>query len=363
MGRRISKIEAVSLVRVIAEAATQGRVDPAWVERVERLSLLCEQGGSKTHIAFLGTAMIAKAMYTDIDLLAIKPTRDSKNPNAYSARSLCHGVLVPVAAELGFSLGVTGREPLNNQPYFRIGRLGDDTPVHPSARPAFDYMLRLVTELQNLTSSKAAHEALAAFIAVRTRYRPRYVQQVGESDITPEDLVHAVSALVQDESENGKRAQAVVAGLMDAFAGPERVESGRINDPSRNHPGDICLRSMRTSEDWEKAFEVRDKPVSVSDMQVFAAKCIETGVREAAVVAIAESQPPLDVASLARWAAEFGIGLTVFESWGGLVEQVLFWSSDPKPVTANRAVSFIRERLIAVEAKPAAVTLWLELTR
>ena len=47
-----------------------------------------------------------------------------------SADSGCHSVLVPAAAELGISLGVTGREPLNNQPYFRMTRLGDNQPVH-----------------------------------------------------------------------------------------------------------------------------------------------------------------------------------------------------------------------------------------
>ena len=54
---------------------------------------------------------------------------------------------MPVAAELGISLGVTGREPLNNQPYFRMTRLGDETPVHGRGRAAFDYMLELVGEL------------------------------------------------------------------------------------------------------------------------------------------------------------------------------------------------------------------------
>ena len=52
-----------------------------------------------------------------------------------------------------------------------------------------------------------------------------------------------IQALVEDASENGRRAQAVVAGLMDAFAGAERVESGRVNDPSRRHPGDVCVRA------------------------------------------------------------------------------------------------------------------------
>jgi hypothetical protein len=36
-------------------------------------------------------------------------------------------VLVLMAAELAFHLGVTARQPLNNMPYFRISRLGDNT--------------------------------------------------------------------------------------------------------------------------------------------------------------------------------------------------------------------------------------------
>ena len=58
----------------------------------------------------------------------------------------------------------------------------------------------------------------------------------GSPLITAEGLVRAIVALVQTESESGRRAQAVVAGLMDVFAGPERVESGPVKDPSRVPP-------------------------------------------------------------------------------------------------------------------------------
>ena len=57
-------------------------------------------------------------------------------------------MLVPLSAELGFNIGVTGREPLNNQPYFRMTRLGDDTPVHEKGRAAFAFMLELVESCQ-----------------------------------------------------------------------------------------------------------------------------------------------------------------------------------------------------------------------
>src|SRR5690606_2457501 len=108
------------------------------------------------HIAFLATAMLAKAVDRRADLFAIKPTHAPGNLNAFSARTLCHSVIVPLAAELGFSIGVTGREPLNNQPYFRMTRLGDDTPVHPGGRAAFDYMVELVRELTALKDEALA---------------------------------------------------------------------------------------------------------------------------------------------------------------------------------------------------------------
>jgi hypothetical protein len=83
--------------------------------------------------------------------------------------------------------------------------------------------------------------------------------------------------------EGGRRAQAVVAEHLDVFAGPERVESGRINDPSRKYPGDVCVQSAYDPDVWEKAIEVRDKPVATADVQIFGKKCVDMGVREAAL--------------------------------------------------------------------------------
>jgi hypothetical protein len=92
------------------------------------------QRSSKLHIAFFATAILAKTIDPKADLFAIKPENAPGNANAFSARSLCHSVLVPLSAELGFSLGVSGREALNNQPYFRMTRLDDGTPVSGAGR-------------------------------------------------------------------------------------------------------------------------------------------------------------------------------------------------------------------------------------
>ena len=149
---------------------------------------------------------------------------------------------------------------------------------------------------------------------------------------------------------------------MDAFAGPDRVVAGRVNDPSRRHPGDVCVYAPESAGRWDKALEVRDKPVTLSDVQIFANKCLATGVHEAALVAVAERQPPLDRSRLTEWAAELGIGVTVFVGWSEIVEQALFWAGDPKPEAARRAVRRVYERLVEVEATREAVDLWLCLT-
>jgi hypothetical protein len=359
---KIDTLYAAQIVRAEATLAETEELDESWVAKVEELSRLCEEGVSKTHVAFLGTAMIAKGVDHRVDLYAIKPMHAKDNPYAYSARTLCHKVLVPLAAELGINLGVTGREPLNNQPYFRMNHLDDGTPIHSGGRTAFEYMLGLVKELQALCDESAARQALRAFIDVRRRYQPRYSDFEGEALLSPEHLTEAIQELVHTDSEGGRRAQAVVAGLLDVFAGPDRVESGRINDPSRKYPGDVCVRLLNDPEKWEKVIEVRDKAVNTSDVQIFGKKCVDMEVREAAIVMVSENQEPLDSRSLAQWAEGFGIGLTLFHGWGTFIEQVLYWSEVPKPVGVRRAVAFIHQRLIAVEASPEAITLWASLT-
>ncbi|HZL40049.1 MAG TPA: hypothetical protein VFC45_07185 [Pseudolabrys sp.] len=112
----------------------------------------------------------------------------------------------------------------------------------------------------------------------------------------------------------------------------------------------------------DKAFEVRDKPVAAADVQIFANKCIAMGVREAAVVMVAEQQQALGVETLSAWASERGMSLTLFHGWDSIIEQALFWADVPKLDGARQAVTFIRDRLQAVEASPGAVALWDKLS-
>ena len=359
---RFDQKEACQFLLEQAGLASAGTADADWIAKVGRLSELCEAANAKTHIAFLGTALLANALNQAVDLYAIKPNHAPDRPNAFSARVLAEKVLVPVSAEAGFSLGVTGRQPLNNQPYFRMTALDDGTPVHGGAQVAFNYMLELVKELQQLNDPEVAAAALRSYVVVRRQYQPRYDDLDGVATSSPVALLDAVEALVGARSEGGRRAQAVAAGLLDVFAGVPRVDSGRINDPDRRNPGDVCVFAIDDEQAIEKAFEVRDKPVSEADVRIFVRKCLEVGVREASVLMVGANQPLLDYRSLSAWAGEYGVGVTVFHGWATFLNQALFWSAQPTPVAVSDAVHRINARLVEVEASAEAVQRWQELT-
>ena len=101
---KVDEGKAVALFREAAAAVDAGRaVDRRWRERIEKFSQLCEASGIKTHVAFLGTAILARAVTREADLFACKPEHAPDNPRAYSARTLCEDVLVPWSATLALS--------------------------------------------------------------------------------------------------------------------------------------------------------------------------------------------------------------------------------------------------------------------
>jgi hypothetical protein len=357
----ISKEAAEAVLLEEAAKASGTEFDAGWVAQVERLSRACEDA-PKTHIAYLGTAMLAKAVDLGVDVLALKAKSpipgEPPPPGAFSARTLCHGVLVPHATELGINLGVTGREPLNNQPYFRMIRIDDGTPVHGNSRVAFAILREILDQLAQVQTEAEARAALRAFIRVRRQAQPDYAAMIEGAAVPVGVLVGMVATFVSSDSEGGKRAQAVAAGLLDVFAGKERVDAGRINDPSRHYPGDVVIYTTDGEGVIEKAFEVRDKPVAYSDILIFGQKALESDVREAAVVAVSLLQPEIDLTRVEAWAKERLMGLTVFVGWEAFIRQALFWSAIPEPLAAAAAMECIHVRLVEAEVSEEGVGRW-----
>ena len=207
----ISKEAAEAVLLEEAAKASGTEFDAGWVAQVERLSRACEDA-PKTHIAYLGTAMLAKAVDLGVDVLALKAKSpipgEPPPPGAFSARTLCHGVLVPHATELGINLGVTGREPLNNQPYFRMIRIDDGTPVHGNSRVAFAILREILDQLAQVQTEAEARAALRAFIRVRRQAQPDYAAMIEGAAVPVGVLVGMVATfVVADEADVNRREQ------------------------------------------------------------------------------------------------------------------------------------------------------------
>ena len=352
------KIDQEAAERILyAEAAraAAGHIDPLWEGLIEQLSELC-QATSKTHIAFLGTAVLAKCVDARANAMAVKAGADC--PGAYSARSLCHGVLVPNAPELDINLGVTGREPLNNQPYFRIDLVTRDVPVRPGkVTETFLFLCDVLDELEAIRSEEEARRVLRAFITVRRRYGKRFSAKVSfGARLQSEQLVSAIESFVAADSEGGKRAQAVVAALMDNLAGRERVVVGRVNDPDREVPGDVSIRAE--GGEWERVIEVRDKAVSRQDLYLFASKAASAGVGDAAMTAFSGEGAELPIEEAKHWASDRGVALMVILSWRQLIEQALHWASTPYMDGVQRLPEMVYSRLQDLEVSAEGVEQW-----
>jgi hypothetical protein len=340
-----------------AALADQGRASPRWKEYVRRLSDAC-MSAPKTHIAFIGTALLARSTDQRIDVHSLHAR--AKFPGAYSARSLAKDVLVPLSRELRVHLGVTGREPLNNQPYFHNDVVNRQMNVKGNARIALNLVCDLLDELSGIDDRGELLSALAAFLDVRRQYWTTARDYFApETTFAFADLLNWIDRFVKADSEGGRRAQAVAAGLMDVVEGDENVETGRINDPDRNFPGDVAAYSRGKERKVVRVLEVRDKELSDSDLRDFGCKAARFGVGRAGILAVAPNQAPLEFTGAQAEAAAKGVHLELFIGWTAFVRQLFFWLRGDAADPVRHAHERIYSRLVELECSAEAQGAWL----
>src|SRR4051812_24305938 len=91
---------ALVLEQAVSIAESDRELPELWLRRVERIA----ECPSRTYVAALGTALLAKASDARIDALTIKA---KAGPNAYSMRGVVR-TLVEKAPLYGYHLGATG---------------------------------------------------------------------------------------------------------------------------------------------------------------------------------------------------------------------------------------------------------------
>lgn len=357
---KISDEAARRVLDDAAAASASALMDRTWAAKIEKLSELCE-GAAKTHIAAFGTALLAKATDINVDVFALKV--EGNGPRAYSARQLAKNVLAKGALVHRFDIGVSGPEPLNNQPYFREARISRDMPVRPKSRPVIDYLCTMLTQLDPIGDVDKVRNILTTFIALRRKRVRQYAILDATGSLNPAALTKHVTTLVSANAEGGKRAQAVVAAIYDVIYGEDRVEAGRVNDPSRRIPGDVLIAAADGGDQPIKSIEVRDKPVELTDVLRFRDRASVAGVNDLAFVAVSIDQAELDLVEFEVRIAEGDATMRLYFDWATLINEALYWAEGGVNASAQRLVAAVRDRLIALEASEEAVAHWAELVR
>lgn len=351
----INKTKAKNILEQETEESRQFDMDEHdWVVMIKYFSSLCTN--SKTMIAMLGTALLAKATEIEVDPFSLAVGED-RSSNTYSARNLCKEVLAAESNRLGIDLGVTGREPLNNQPFLGKPRVTPELNVKSNARPALDELVRLLSKLDQIKTTKEAREALRAFLYARTKLKIKPKFSTGKTSIGIQDLVIHITNFVKSDSEGGKRAQAVSAGLLAAVYGRDAISVSRINDPSRQFPGDVGIKD---GKNVNRSFEVRDKNVTHQDIQNFISKCLEKGIYKCGVIAVSSNQSKIDEKSLVLWSENREVSLALFFQWEQLINETLFWTKSAF-LNVNETYQFISDYLRELEISDEGIEKWYTL--
>ncbi len=331
-------------------ARSGGALPQRWLVGTRKVG----QSPSKTFVAMLGTALLAKATDSEVDPFALK-TRDF--PTAYSARSLCKDVLVPCAVEAQVHLGTTGREPLNNQPFFRHESVGPDMMVHTSARIHLDYLCECLGAMKRLSQSQAL-EALAAFIRVRLKEGAHEVAPLRvERALGVPQLIKQVSGFIAEDPESGKRGQALVAACLDLIF--KDVRTTRVFDPSRHWPGDVVVFDKGKIA---LAVEVKQRSASETEIVQFTERCGEMGVYRALAAALHPDQEPLHVHALCEEAwRRHRVHLSVLEGGGNVLYSALTWTSRSLEEALDSFPRRMTKRLKDLEVSAKGQTRWAAL--
>lgn len=304
---------------------------------------------SKTYTTALATLLLAKSLNDQVDTLAIKVTDD----RSYSMRGLGHGVIVPAAKRHGFSIRATGREPLNNQPWFRYNRIDEFERV--KSKKDYDYFLAVARRANEL-SAHEAREALAAFIAVALGRAVKLKQvSVRVDNLHSEAVRIAVQDFLRrDAPDRPLRLQAFVAACVDVTHSDVRAR--RLNDPSRDMPGDVHAFA---GEDAILAIEVRGKPVPPTEFAAFADACAEAEIRRAFLVVDADRQVPFDLADVESGALTRGdVQGILYHSAAEFSDHAIAWADTSARAAVTRLAERVLVRLREVEASRSALEEW-----
>lgn len=333
----VGPIRKTEARRVLADAIelarSDGRLPVEWTSHSRAVFELEEM----TWTPAFATMLLAKSVNENVDVFSLKEKVSPPNPMAYSARGLCHGVIVPAALKYRFSIRNTGAEPLNNSP-FAAASIIQDIKSRAKNSENYEYFYAVTKRVEELSGADAL-KALAAFlreaIAVTAASENIKLESAG---LTAFRAQVAIKDFLRFDAEaRPKRLQAFAAACLDLVF--QEVKSRRLNDPSRDHPGDV---HVVLEETVGMAVEVRGKAVTDSDLESFARRCEAADIDRAVLLVSAINQQVLDPRRTAREVGLTESQISVFEDVHDLFQAVLLWTD----YSLLPAVEIFSERML-----------------
>ncbi|MFE6026124.1 restriction endonuclease, SacI family [Streptomyces niveus] len=355
MGIRIDKRTADYVLReAFTEAAEGVDLPDYWTHLAQ---VLREEKAPRTYTPALCVALLARACNESVDPLSIK---EEYSFRTYSHRTLAHGVLVPLSVKLGFDLKATGREPLNNQPFFRYDHYSQIERIQNSARPYFG---RLQAALSMVDTEgytrRQAQSGLAAVLAVCIEASRKKQRFVSGSAIVEASLIIQTEAFVTTGADTPRKLQACVTAALD-MTYPE-VASRRLNDPSRDFPGDV--HALRENGSPLLAVEVRGKPVTLEELEQFVRSVANADIPRAALVVHASNHRSLlssDEATL-KLEEKYGRVVKISESVSSFVRDLFIWSSHDTFEILSTFPDAMYKRMVEIEVSQEELDRWADL--
>lgn len=362
---RIDHAAAIEILYEESELVADGHTDDltdAWRSRVDYLGELCPYRKSSTFVAALGTAILAKTVEPAVDVFSLLD-RDGGD-TAYSARSLADDVWAKNRAYLRVDLGANGANPLNNTPF--IGRSRIDAIENVRNKDGFEHLTSCLNDLSELTSVDDARAALRGFLYSRT-LPPAVALDLGDGAgdhlIAPE-LARIAEEFVRTDSEEGRRAQAVAAGMLSLAFGEDVVEVGHVNDPDRNYPLDITVfEGLGDDKTVRLSVEVKDKPIAGSDVLSSVEKVQAFELQNILYMAVAQRSGSTNFSREDLIARDMGCRIVYCFSWVDLCSLCLAVTTKSGPAAVGVAYRAIGQRIGEIGVSDAGVQQWLSWQR
>lgn len=267
--------------------------------------------GGNTYPYVLVTQALGKAVDGNLNALCLQES--SLLPNAWDARTLASKVVVRWNRVIGKALPGKNTDPYVNNPA-RYKNFGDEMESKAGNKNAYQLLVDVVSYIEEQGQNEAVRMLESILVEVRYHLETNKRDYFGPPKVSLDDVMSVIDSFLTVRS-NGVRLQvvcyAVLKALSDAFPGYGNIRSYPTNssDAASGRAGDV----ERTNSDGkvDLAVEVKDRTLSMADLEDSILKCRTADVRNLLFVIQSKTLLSDEVAMSERSKHEFTRGIDV----------------------------------------------------